>query len=128
MNDLKQHYTDEQTGISYTLVGDHYLPDLLPPESENYSIGRFGRMRLDHLKHHHRVLYVDLLTSGKLYEHLNDIDEAANDRMELLSRQMAEREDVTERLKAEDQMLWVQRMNNICGRIEGIIREELIYS
>ncbi|MCL2409967.1 MAG: TnpV protein [Oscillospiraceae bacterium] len=127
MSNLHQHYTNEQTGISYTLVGDYYLPDLILPKSNHYAIGRFGRMRLNYLKNHRKALYVNLLTSGKLDAHLREIDETANDRMEIISKQMAECEGVTEQLKAENQMLWVKKMNGIHSRVVEIIRDELIY-
>ena len=130
MNKLVQHYTNEQTGISYTLTadGNYYLPAFALPEEQHYSIGRFGLMRKLYLKNHRKVLFFNLLTAGKLNEHLSEIDQTARDRMEFLTKQMAEQEGVTEQLKAENQMLWVQSMNNIRNRIEEIIREELIYS
>ena len=127
MNELPQHYTNEQTGISYTLVGNYYLPDLTLPEEPEYFIGRFGLMRRNYLKNHRKVLFTNLLTSGKLNEHLAEIDQAANDRLELLTRQMAKAEGLTEQLKAENQMLWVQKANSIRNRIEEMIRDELIY-
>lgn len=128
MNNLKQHFTNEQTGISYTLVGDYYLSDLTLPEEKQYEIGRFGLMRRHYLKEHRKGLFTVLLTSGKLNEHLYEIDQTANQRMEHLSEQLAKAEGVTEQLKAENQMLWIQRMTNICNRVEEMIREELIYS
>ena len=128
MTTLPQHYTNDQTGITYTRVGDYYLPDLTLPEQEEYPIGRFGLMRSHYLKEHRKGLYAVLLMSGRLNAHLHEIDEAALDRMELLTRQMAERESVTEQLKATDQMLWVQKMNSIRNRIDEIILSELIYS
>ena len=128
MNNLPQYYTNDQTGIPYTLVGDYYLPDLALPEQEEYPIGRFGLMRAHYLRNHRKGLYAVLLTSDKLNAHLHEIDQTANDRLELLTRQMAQREGVTEQLKANDQMLWVQRMNSIRNRIEENIRDELIYS
>jgi len=127
MNELPQHYKNEQTGISYTLVGDYYLPDLTLPEEPEYFIGRFGLMRRNYLKNHRKGLYINLLTSGKLNEHLAEIDQTANARLELLTRQMAKAEGLTEQLKAEDQMLWVQKANSIRNRIEEMIRDELIY-
>jgi len=127
MSELSQHINDEHTGISYTLSGDYYLPDLAPPDGPDCTIGKFGRMRLDYLKNHCKVLYVTQLTSGKLTAHLHEIDETANDRMESISKQMAQREGVTEQLKAEDQMLWVKRMNNIRSSVEEMIRDELVY-
>ena len=128
MNELINNLADERTGISYTLVGDHYLPDLIAPEISHNTIGRFGRERLNYLKNNRRVTYTSLLTSGRLNEHLHETDEAANDRMELVSRQIAEREGITEKLKADDAMLWVQKMNNIRSRVTEIIRDELIYA
>lgn len=127
MNELAKHYTNEQNGISYTLVGDYYLPDLILPGQEQYDIGRFGLMRMNYLKNHRKRFYASLLTSGKLNEHLHKIDQTANERFELISRQMAQAEGVTETLKSENQMLWVQKMTNIRNRVEEIIREELIY-
>ena len=118
----------EQMGGTYRQVSDYYLPNLTLPEEQNYVIGRFGLMRRHYLKNHRKGLFSTLLTSGKLNEHLYEIDCAANDRMELLSEQMAKNEGVTEQLKAENQMLWVCKMNNIRSRIEETIREELIFS
>jgi len=108
MAELGRYYTDNQTGIAYTLVGDYYLPDLEAPKVIIRAIGRYGRERLNYLKRHRRITYTYLLTSGKLSEHLYEIDETANDRIEYLVRQMANRESVTEKLKAEDMMLWVK--------------------
>ena len=127
MNNLKKYFTNEQTGISYTLVGDYYLPDLTLPEEKQCEIGRFGLMRRHYLKEHRKGLFASLLTSGKLNEHLYEIDRTANQRLERLSQQMAKAEGVTEQLKAENQMLWIQRMTNIRNRVEEMIREELIY-
>ena len=128
MNDLPQHYTNEQNRISYTLVGNYYLPDLTLPEEPEYFIGRFGLMRRNYLKNHRKGLYINLLTSGKLSAHLAEIDRTANDRLEFLSKQVAKAEGVTEQLKAENQMLWVQKMSSIRNRIEEMIRDELIYN
>ena len=112
MNKLAMHYTNEQTGISYTLSadGDYYLPDLALPDEPEYNIGRFGMMRRQYLKNHHKVFFTSLLTGGKLNEHLHEIDQTAADRMDFLSKQMAKSEGVTEPLKSENQMLWVQKM------------------
>ena len=128
MTETKQCFTDEATGISYTLAGDYYLPDLTMNDCSNHSIGRFGRERLDYLKDNRKLMYLNLLTSGKLFSHLHEIDETAYNRMEFISKQIAETENVTEKLKAEDMMLWVQRMNNIRNRVIEIIRDELIYT
>ena len=130
MNQLQQHYTNEKTGISYTLTedGNYYLPDLTLPDEPEYDIGQFGMMRKSYLKNHRKGFYTALLTTGKLYEHLYDIDQTANDRMETISKQMANHENVTEKLKAENQMLWIQKTTNIRNRVLEIIMEELIYS
>ena len=129
MNQLPQSYTNEQTGISYTLTADgHYLPDFTLPDEPEYDIGAYGLMRRNYLKNHRKVLYTTLLTTGKLNEHLYEIDQTANDRMELLSAQMAKSEGVTEQLKANNQLLWIQKMTNIRSRIQEIINKELIYS
>ena len=118
----------EETGGTYSKVRDYYLPNLTLPEEQHYSIGRFGLMRRYYLKNHRKGLFSVLLTSGKLNEHLYEIDHAASTRIELLTKQIAKREGVTEQLKAENQMEWVGRMNSIRNRIEEIIRDELIYS
>ena len=129
MNQVPQHYTNEETGISYTLNEDgYYLPDLTLPDEPIYEIGIFGKMRKNYLKNHRKAFYTMLLTTGKLNEHLYEIDQVANNRMEFISKQMAERENVTEQLKAENQMLWIQKQSNIHNRVKEIIREELIYS
>ena len=96
-------------------------------ESEQQTIGKYGRMRKRYLKDHRPVLYSNLLTAGKLYRHLAEIDQACEDRMELLTRQMAAREGVTEALKAADQMEWVRRMNGIRNRAEEIVLKELVF-
>ena len=127
MNDLLQHYSDDQNGLSYTLDGDFYLPDLFAPEEKQHPIGKYGRMRLNYLKRHRRIYYFDLLTSGKLNSHLHEIDETAYNRMNLICKQLAVREGVTEKLKSDNQMLWVQKMNNIRNWVEEMIIDELIY-
>jgi len=128
MTELAKHITDENTGISYTLVGDYYLPDLALPEEEHFEIGIYGRMRKNYLKNHRRVFYANLLTSGELNKHLHEIDVAAYNFMELVSKQMAKQEGVTEQLKTEYQMLWIGKMENIRNRVMEMIREEIIYS
>ena len=117
----------EKLGGSYTKVGDHLLPNLIIDETEQRYIGKYGRLRKRYLKEHRRALYTNLLLTGKLDQHLTEIDEACEDRMELIARQMAKREGVTEALKAADQMEWVRRMNNIQNRAEEIVLHELIY-
>ena len=117
----------EQCGGTYTQVGDYLLPDLIIDEAEQQHVGKYGRMRKHYLKEHRPVLITNLLLSGKLDQHLTEIDRACTERMELLTRQMADREAVTEALKAADQMEWVRRMNNIQNRAEEIVLNELVY-
>ena len=124
---MKQHITDERTGISYTLQGDYYLPDLKLPEQPKVEIGIWGKRHLRYIKQHHKIRYTNLLTSCKLTAYLADIDEQAEELFFRLVNQLAEKEDVTEQLKAENQMLWVQRMNNIRNRATEIVNTELIY-
>ncbi len=124
---MEKRIYNEQTGISYTLQGDYYLPDLALPEQENKPIGLWGQRHLRYIKQHHKVRYTNLLTSGKLNGYLADIDKQAEDMFFRLAKQMAEREGVTEQLKADDQMEWVARMNNIRNRVAEIINSDLIY-
>ena len=117
----------EQNGGTYTQVGDVLLPDLSIGEVEQRPIGKYGRMRKRYLKEHRPVLYSNLLLSGKFFQHLAEIDEACEKRMELLTRQMAKREGVTEALKAADQMEWVRRINSIRSRAEESVLNDLVY-
>lgn len=117
----------EQMGGTYTLVGDYYLPNLLPAEQEETHIGVWGQRRLRYLKQHRRVLYTNLLASGKLSEHLAEIDEQAEDMFFQLVKDMAECEGITEQLKAESQMEWVAQMNNIRNRVTEIVNIDFIY-
>ena len=117
----------ELMGGTYTRVGDYLLPNLTIDESEQQPIGKYGRMRKRYLKEYRPVLYTNLLTTGKLDQHLAEIDNACEERMELLTRQMASQEGVTETLKASDQMEWVRRMNSIQNRAEEIVLHELVY-
>ena len=117
----------EQNGGTYTQVGDVLFPNLVIGEAEQKPIGKYGRMRKHHLKEQHPTLYAELLLSGKLYSHLLKIDDACEERMEMIVRQMAKQEDVTEALKATDQMEWVRRMNSISNRAEEIVLHELVY-
>lgn len=125
---MKQHFTDERTGISYTLQGDYYLPDLALSAEEQQPIGVWGQRHLRHIKQNRRVLYANLLTSGKLNSYLADIDKQAEEMFSRLVKKLAEKEYLTEQLKADNQMTWVGRMNNIRSRAMEIINEELIYS
>jgi hypothetical protein len=116
--------------LTYTDVNGYQIPNLSLPDDglgEEIHIGVWGQRRLDYLKQHRRVLYSELLTSGKLRTHLHEIDTTAHERRERMVRQMAEAQSVTERLKAENQMLWVRKMNNIYSSVDEIIHSELIY-
>ena len=113
--------------ITYPQCGDYLIPNLILPEAEQQPIGKYGRMRKRYLKDHRPVLYSNLLLSGKLYEHLAEIDRACEDRLDLIIRQMKTQEGVTEKLKANDQMAWVSAMNSIQNRAEEIILSELVY-
>ena len=116
------------TEITYTRQGDYYLPDLRLPEQDNRPIGIWGQRRRRYLKEHHKILYYNLLTSCKLHDHLADINEEAEEMLNRLVKQMAEKEGVSEQLKADDQMLWVKRMNCIRNRAEEIVMNEIIYA
>ncbi len=119
----------EEMGGTYVRQGDYNLPCLsLPTEKENKPIGVWGQRHLRYLKQHRKVLYTNLLTSGKLNRYLADMGEQAEDMFLLLVEQMAEREGVTEQLKAENQMEWVGRMNNIRSRAAEIVNANLIYN
>ena len=114
--------------IQYHKSGDYYLPNLSLEDQEMQPIGKYGRMRKRYLKEQHPVLFSNMLLSGKLFCHLAEIEQACEERLELLIRQMADRESVTEAFKATDQMAWVARMNNIRSRAEEIVLHELIYT
>ena len=119
----------EEMGGTYVQQGDYNLPRLsLSAEKENRPIGVWGQRHLRYLKQHRKVIYTNLLTSGKLNSYLADIDKQAEDRFLRLVKQMAEREGVSEQLKMENQMEWVGRMNNIRNRAMKIVNAELIYS
>ncbi len=118
----------EQMGGTYTRVGDYYLPDLkLPEEEKQANIGVWGMRHKKFLKENHRVLYANLMTSGKLVTYLDDIERQATTMFLRLVKELAEKENVTEELKATDQMLWVQKMNNIRNRATEIVNAVLIY-
>ncbi|MDD4415042.1 MAG: TnpV protein [Oscillospiraceae bacterium] len=131
MQKLALHYTDEKAGIAYTLVGDYYLPDFsLAVESEpqeEYVIGRYGRMRANYLKNHRRALYSGLLMSGKLHEHLHEVEERAMQQVEDIVQHFAKTEGTDEKLKAENQMRWVGLMNNYRHCAEEIVLKEVVF-
>lgn len=117
----------EQIGGAYTLQGDYRLPNLTLPAEEERHIGVWGQRRLRYLKQHHKVLYYNLLTFGKLHSHLADTEERAQALFSRLVIEYAEKEGVTEQLKAADQMAWVRRMNNIRSQVIEYVGKELIY-
>jgi hypothetical protein len=113
--------------IQYHKSGDYYLPNLVLEDTEVQPIGKYGRMRKRYLKEHRPVLYTNMLVTGKLDRHLAEIDMACEEQMQLLIKQMAQRNGVTEALKATDQMEWVRRMNSIRSRAEETVLSELVY-
>ena len=116
-------------GGTYTLGTDGmYYPNLELPEEEMPRYGKYGRMRHTYLREHKKAFYTTLLFGGKLVAHLNEIDDAANAQMELITKQMAKSQGVTEALKAKDQMAWVEAMNNIRNAAEEVVLSELIYN
>ncbi len=126
MEKLKKRIHDNSNGLDYVLVGDYYIPDLKLPE-ESRPIGRWGRMHKEYLQEYRPGQYNELLLSGKLWTYLADLNEQAEERMERIISQMKAAEEVTEELKASDQLAWVQHMNSIHHRAEEIILSELVY-
>ncbi len=116
----------EQLGGTYTMQGDYCLPNLTLPAEEERPIGVWGQRRLRYLKQHHKVLYYNLLTSGKLHSHLADTEEQAQELFLRLVKELAEKEGVTERLKASGQMAWVRKMNNIRERATEVVTAEVV--
>ena len=122
---MKQTIHNEKNGLDYTLCGDYYLPNLLPPQDE-YGIGIYGKRYLQYIKEHDKILYINLLTSGKLNAHLAEIADRAQDMKTVFIKRMTEQEGINEVLKEQNQMEWVRRMNNICNRAEEIMNNEII--
>lgn len=125
---MKQHFTDERTGVSYALQGDYYLPDLALPAEEQVEVGIWGQRHLRYIREHRKALYTGLLLDGKLNSYLADLNEQAEDMFFRLVKELAEKEDVTEKLKASNQMEWVQKMNNIRSRATEIVNHNVIYN
>lgn len=123
---MKKFITDERTGLKYELVGDYYLI-AGEDEPEGKSIGIWGQRRLRYIREHKKILYSELLTSGKLNDYLAELDESAEAMLSRLVKELAEKEGVTEALKAQDQMAWVQAMNNIRNRAAEVVYNDLIY-
>lgn len=125
---MEKYITDERTGLKYELVGDYYLIAGDDEPEEDQPIGVWGQRHLRHLKRHHKVIYANLLTSGKLPEYLADIDRQAEEMFERLVKQLAARECVTEQLKAADPMAWIRKMNNIRNRAAEVVSSEIVYA
>lgn len=117
----------EQMGGTYTQVGDYLLPNLILPEQQEQPIGVWGQRHARYLKQHHKIIYMNLLTSGKLNDYLVDIENQVENLFLQLVKQLAESEDITEELKAKDQMEWVAQMNNVCNRAREIVNSKLIF-
>lgn len=117
----------EQQGGTYTIQGDYRLPNLLPPTEEERPIGVWGQRRLNYLKHNRKVLYYNLLTSGKLHSHLADVEEQTQILFSRLVKEHTEKEGVTEQLKSTDQIKWVQRMNNIRERVMETVYSDVVF-
>jgi len=118
----------EEMGGTYRQVGDYFIPNLVLPDTGDYQIGKYGRMCRTYLKEQRKILYTNYVVEGTLFEHLAEIDQACNERMEIMVSAMAKQEGVTEALKAADQIEWVRRMNNIRNRAEEIVLTELVYA
>lgn len=118
----------EEMGGTYRQEGDYLIPNLVLPDTSDYKIGKYGRMRRSYLKEHRPSLYSTLVLDGILFKHLAEIDQACNERMETIISAMVKQEGVTETLKAADQMEWVRRKNSIHNRAEEIVLSELVYA
>lgn len=125
--ELKKEYVNEKTGIAYTLKENYYFPNLSISKNKNFTIGKYGKARLRHIKQYNKVLYNNLLLNGKLDTYLHSIDMKCNTVLESLITKLAKQENVTEDLKASYQLEWVTRMNNIKNRAEEIIYNEYVY-
>ena len=125
---MDKYIYDEKNGLWYELQEDYYLPCLKLPKEESRHIGIWGKRHLRYLKQHRKVLYSELLISGKLNDYLADLNEQAEEMFSRLVKQLAEKEGLTEALKAENQMLWVQKMNNIHNAAMEVVSNDLIYA
>lgn len=126
--ELKQSDIDERTGIEYNLVNDYYIPNIVMPKPRRTgNVGKYGRMRARYLRENKKVEYSIMLINNELTSHLLDIDDICRERIDMLVKQMAEKENVNEELKANNQIKWVQMMNNIKNRVEEIVINEIIY-
>ena len=124
---MEQTIHNEKNGIDYTLCGDFYLPNLLPPQTEEKEIGIWGLRHLKYIRQYKKVSYINLLTTGKLNTYLAEINERAQNVKDVFVKQMAEHEGVNEVLKEQNQLEWIQKMNNICNRVEEIVNNEIMF-
>ena len=125
---MKKNFTDKRTGVSYTLHGDYYLPNLVLPAEEQKEVGIWGQRHLRYIKQYRKVLYTNLLTSGKLNSYLTDIDRQAEEMFSQLVKEYTEKEYLTEQLKADNQMVWVGRMNNIRSRAIEVVNTDILFA
>ena len=125
---MQRFITDKRTGIQYELIGDYYYPCLTIENEEPSTLIKYGRTREKYLREHKKVLYFNLLVSGKLNEHLVEIDTSAWDMAEYLTKEMAKRQGVTEQLKATDMIRWIGMMNNIRSCVDEIVLNDIVYS
>lgn len=126
--ELKEKFVDERTGIEYRLVGDYYIPNItIPKDRRTGDIGKYGRLKLNYMKKYKIPEYTAMLLTNELKSYLVDIEYECKEKLDILIKQMAEQENVTEELKANNQIEWVQKMNNIKSRAEEIILNEVIY-
>ena len=126
-NELPKYITDERTGLEYELVGDYYLLAGDDEPEEQCHIGKWGMLRDEYLRNHKRAIRSGMVMSGKLHDHLADVEKQAEEMFSQFEKQMAEREGVTEQLKAHDQMAWVGAMNSIRNRAEEIVLNEIVF-
>ena len=124
---MEKYIYDQNNGLWYKLQGDYYIPCLVLDETDTPPIGMWGRRHLSYLKEHRSVLHTSLVLSGKLHSYLVEVDNRATEMLDRLIKQMAAQQGITEQLKAQDQMTWVQRMNNIRNAAEEIVLQEVIY-
>lgn len=124
---MEKYIFDQTNGLWYELQGDYYIPCLVLDEAGTSPIGMWGRKHQQYLKEHRPVLYSELVLNGKLYSYLADIDTQVRNKLHLLVTQLAEKEDINEELKSQDQMAWVAAINNIRNRAEEIVLQELVY-
>ena len=124
---MKKNITDEKNGLDYTLVNGVYLPNLISTET-HYGIGRWGQRHLQYIKEHRKVFYLSLKTNCKLNSYLHDVDIQATEMYDRLVKQLKEQQGITEQLKANDMMVWVQAMKNITNQVREIVYNEIIYT